>query len=799
MPSLRAAADVRRAAIAIALTLATVLVVAAAVAPPLRTHAQTLTQVTFVSASRAPSAVTAGSTDVPFLNLTATVSAATARIDRLTRTGTAADGDTAVDGIRLWFDANGNGLVDGVDQLLDTATFLQGVALLKPDFVVAWTAPALLIVTVDVRPTAGAGSTLGLQIDSATSLSLSADALIAGDFPADSGLATILALPDSPSTVGAGTSVSGNTTTTVQTADGLITATVPAGATAVDLIVSLALVDSALLPDRPGTPASAAYRLTWSATDGATPQVLAAAVRIELDLAAIMQGGEDHSQLTVIALTANGAWQALPSTLSADGLRLIISVSVEVTFSLVILPGAVADLLPPAGGVVVSADGTAQAILPAGAVTEPVLLSLTPSHAPAPTLPGSSRAVGTPLAFRQQNPATGEPADLSAPITLALQTPDLSDVPGCESPCAVAVYAIPSDGGTPVPVPSRLSNDGLHVLIDVSVDVTLVLVAGPDIASGTIAAGAAGVVVSVDGRIRLAAPAGAEDLTVTVGPVVLDPAIAAQVGSDLVFAPQHVAFAEGAAGAGRSGRETTLEIALDALAPNVDPAQLQAFGVPAHAANADAATPRLLPAVVDTDAGLVRIAVNVDTTVFLTQFAACRGVPLEAGWNLVTFSGPEGMPAPFLHTLLGDRLIAVDRWNAGDRRYDTYFPALPISQSLQRFRAEDALWVLIADGPALAWCMADTPPASRSVALHPGWNLVSWAGPDTPAPELLAPLRHDLISVFVWDPHTASLNPLLLAIGPIFPTLVSTRDAMWLLVAGDIPVTWNQPGAGPGG
>ena len=390
MPSLRAAADVRRAAIAIALTLATVLVVAAAVAPPLRTHAQTLTQVTFVSASRAPSAVTAGSTDVPFLNLTATVSAATARIDRLTRTGTAADGDTAVDGIRLWFDANGNGLVDGVDQLLDTATFLQGVALLKPDFVVAWTAPALLIVTVDVRPTAGAGSTLGLQIDSATSLSLSADALIAGDFPADSGLATILALPDSPSTVGAGTSVSGNTTTTVQTADGLITATVPAGATAVDLIVSLALVDSALLPNRPGTPASAAYRLTWSATDGATPQVLAAAVRIELDLAAIMQGGEDHSQLTVIALTANGAWQALPSTLSADGLRLIISVSVEVTFSLVILPGAVADLLPPAGGVVVSADGTAQAILPAGAVTEPVLLSLTPSHAPAPRSPAAA-------------------------------------------------------------------------------------------------------------------------------------------------------------------------------------------------------------------------------------------------------------------------------------------------------------------------------------------------------------------------------------------------------------------------
>ena len=87
----------------------------------------------------------------------------------------------------------------------------------------------------------------------------------------------------------------------------------------------------------------------------------------------------------------------------------------------------------------------------------------------------------------------------------------------------------------------------------------------------------------------------------------------------------------------------------------------------------------------------------------------------------------------------------------------------------------------------------------RSVALHPGWNLVSWAGPDTPATELLAPLRHDLISVFVWDPHTAGLNPLLLAIGPIFPPLVSTRDAMWLLVAGDFPVTWNQPGAAPAG
>ena len=106
--------------------------------------------------------------------------------------------------------------------------------------------------------------------------------------------------------------------------------------------------------------------------------------------------------------------------------------------------------------------------------------------------------------------------------------------------------------------------------------------------------------------------------------------------------------------------------------------------------------------------------------------------------------------------------------------------------------------MLISAGGALSWTLPDPSLPPHSLTLQPGWNLVSWRGPDTAAAALLAPLRDRLGSAYVWNAEEAGLEPFLLAVGPPLDVTAHSNDPVWLFVTGSTPVTWMQPGIADG-
>ncbi len=92
----------------------------------------------------------AGSSDNPLLGLTATTDRATATVSSVTVRRTA--GSTSTDGeisdLKLWDDADGNGMVNGGEALLGTTTFTAGVATFSGLTTTATTTGRKLLVTV---------------------------------------------------------------------------------------------------------------------------------------------------------------------------------------------------------------------------------------------------------------------------------------------------------------------------------------------------------------------------------------------------------------------------------------------------------------------------------------------------------------------------------------------------------------------------------------------------------------------------------------------------------------------------
>lgn len=474
---------------------------------------------------------------------------------------------------------------------------------------------------------------------------------------------------------------------------------------------------------------------------------------------------------------------------------MIISVSVEVTFAVVELPSAAAAVLPPNGGTVTTPDGSISAQAPAGAVTQPVQISLLAAAAGSLALPGDSQIVGTPTIFHQEDPTTGAAAALSRPIVISIALPELEggsdDCPGC----GYVAYGQPADGGALTSLRSRLSADGRHLEVEVSIDMTITIGRGPDIAAGHIPADASGSVGVTDGSLRVDAPAAPTPLDVAIAPVHSDANVRQAIGAPII-APQRVDYSGAGLGEGPSGRETVVEIVLSRLGGH-DPNTLRAYGVDAAGGPA-AGAPVLLPAVVDLEAGVLRISVRISMTIYVTAEGSARTLTLRTGWNMITFSGAADTPAKFLDTLLGSRVRAVHRWNGASQRYQSRYPQSPGAGDLRSVSPEDALWVQISSGPDLTIALPDDLPAPHGVTLYPGWNLVTWSGPDTSAEALLRPLRPRMGSAFVWNDAARRMDAILLATGQTLPSTVHTRDALWLLVKGTTPVRWSQPAVSVG-
>ena len=707
---------------------------------------QVLNQITFAGLSLGPANVPAGSTNVPILRLTTTVSSGHLRLDTfiVRRTGASSDSDIGGAGLRLWRDVNGTGAVEGADRLLDSKDFLGGAAQLNANLEIDWFLPAQLLITLDLRDTAVPGTTIVISIDDRTEVVAQSDPIITG-IPTAADSFTIGAPPNPIDSVSA--SGSGSAGLTVSTADGVIGVQVPPGASQEDISVVLETVPTEGMPLRSGDAVTVVYRLSVE-SNGAGAS-LASPVRIEIDLASLL--GDLLSAtpgLGVVSLGEDGIWRSLASARSADGTALIVSGSQSTTFSIVSLAGAGAGLIPPQSGVVASADGSTTATLPPQASDTAVLVTVTPSAAPPPALPGGATPVGEPVVFHQEDPASGEAADLSVAVTVTLPASDPAAVPGCDAQCDIVAYAVPTDGSPPAPLPTRLSEDGAQVLVDVRTDVTIVLAAGPDLAAAASAPGEAGSATSADGVVSVSAGPGASQTQVTIGPSSVDQAAAGQIPASLIATPLSVTIIGG------DDRDVRVTIDLSQVPTGANREAIVAYGL-----EPGSDTPLRLPAVVDQQPGVIRIAISSSLTIYLGETGETRAERLQPGWNLITVRGGDGAPPEFLATQFDGRLLSISRWNAALGDYETYTPTAPGPHSLRALNDGDAVWAWISPGEDYVWTRPIVPLPARRVTLSPGWNLVSWSGPSAPPPAPSSPSRAPSAPATAGTPSRTRCSP----------------------------------------
>ena len=154
----------------------------------------------------------------------------------------------------------------------------------------------------------------------------------------------------------------------------------------------------------------------------------------------------------------------------------------------------------------------------------------------------------------------------------------------------------------------------------------------------------------------------------------------------------------------------------------------------------------------DVEAGALRVT---------QQAPAERTVALVEGWNLVGWTG-EGVGLEALTAALpaGDA-DSLHVFDAAAQRYRSFDVNSPLFlNALDTLPGGGGLWVFAER--ALRW----TQPAittARSVALSPGFNLVTWTGPTaTPIAGALAGLGPALVAAFLYEP----LDGTFLASGP---------------------------------
>ena len=129
--------------------------------------------------------------------------------------------------------------------------------------------------------------------------------------------------------------------------------------------------------------------------------------------------------------------------------------------------------------------------------------------------------------------------------------------------------------------------------------------------------------------------------------------------------------------------------------------------------------------------------------------ASMRGVPLQSGWQLVAWTGPETPSEQAAGAIEGDwkQIYAFD---AIAQRFEALVRALPFASSLHTLQPGAGLWVQAGEGTA-DWTQPSLA-APRDVRLRIGWNLVAWTGPDGfPVVDAVQAIADSLEVLFVWD------------------------------------------------
>ena len=175
---------------------------------------------------------------------------------------------------------------------------------------------------------------------------------------------------------------------------------------------------------------------------------------------------------------------------------------------------------------------------------------------------------------------------------------------------------------------------------------------------------------------------------------------------------------------------------------------------------------------------------------------AYRSVALQAGWNLVGWTGDTDL-AEAVRPLSG-AFTAVHTWDAGAQTFgffgDADTPAF-LNTAATPVELGDGLWVLVPE--AVVWAQPMRLGA-RTVPLLSGFNLAVWTGPSaTPIAEAVATIAEDLSAAFTYDAGVQTFRSYGPRRLPLLNDAITLNfgDALWLLMQN--AAQWDQPAPPP--
>lgn len=176
----------------------------------------------------------------------------------------------------------------------------------------------------------------------------------------------------------------------------------------------------------------------------------------------------------------------------------------------------------------------------------------------------------------------------------------------------------------------------------------------------------------------------------------------------------------------------------------------------------------------------------------LAGSATTRSVGLLPGWNLVGWTGSD--PLADAAAPLAGQFRDLFTFDAAAQRFLRYNPSgSAFLNDLTTLGTGDGVWIYVTAASGTEWTQSFTTTA-RSASLLPGFNLVTWTGPDaTPVEVAIDGLGGAFSALFTYNPATEQFR----SYNPQLPAALNTAftlnygDALWIQVSR--AVTWTQP------
>ena len=173
--------------------------------------------------------------------------------------------------------------------------------------------------------------------------------------------------------------------------------------------------------------------------------------------------------------------------------------------------------------------------------------------------------------------------------------------------------------------------------------------------------------------------------------------------------------------------------------------------------------------------------------------ATDREVTLEAGWNLVGWTGSTAIDEATAS--IADALLAAFTWDGEGQSFRSFNPSGPtFLNTLSDLALGDGVWINVSE--ASTW-LQPAFGAARTVSLSAGFTLATWTGPDAmPVEDAVAETAGNLESLFTWD----AVAQTFLSFTPSAPSFLNSAktlgfgDGVWLRMSH--ATEWSQPASG---